>query len=198
MPIYVPGRRTRTGRMKKPKRRNAVAVLSLTAMVDMFTVLTVFLLQNYATTGEVIHISKEVKLPEAHSTKELKPSNVVVISNKHVMINNELIAEYLAVKEQQNWELPALKERVTALIEDGKKKESTLGNRVRKAMTVAKTKQEPKEDELPQYLKITIQADTKVDFLTVKKVMYTVTEAGIVEINFAVIKLPDEDKLPGS
>jgi biopolymer transport protein ExbD len=45
-------------------------------------------------------------------------------------------------------------------------------------------------------MKITIQADKSVDFLTVKKVMYTVTEAGIAEINFAVIKLPDEIKEP--
>lgn len=51
MPIHVPGHRNRSGRQKKPVKRNAVAVLSLTAMVDMFTVLTVFLLQNYASTG---------------------------------------------------------------------------------------------------------------------------------------------------
>ena len=197
MPIHVPGHRSRNGRMKKPKKRNAVATLSLTAMVDMFTVLTVFLLQNYATTGEVIHIAKEVKLPQAHTVKELKPSNVVVVSNERIMVNNEFIAEYIAVKEQQDWDLPELKKRVEALIEEGKKEEATLGSRVRKAMTDAKTGEEPEEDDIPQYMKITIQADKKVDFLTVKKVMYTVTEAGIAEINFAVIKLPDEDKTPG-
>lgn len=198
MPIHVPGHRNRSGRAKKAKKRNAVAVLSLTAMVDMFTVLTVFLLQNYATTGEVIFIPKEVKLPQAHTVKELKPSNVVVISSDRIMVNNDQVAEFQAVKEQQDWDIPALKDRVVALIEEGKKEESTLGSRVRKAMTDSKEPgaAEEEEDQVPQYMKITIQADKSVDFLTVKKVMYTVTEAGIAEINFAVIKLPDEIKEP--
>ena len=49
------------------------------------------------------------------------------------------------------------------------------------------------EEELDRHLKITISADKETDFLTVKKVMYTVTEAGIVEINFAVIKTVNEE-----
>jgi biopolymer transport protein ExbD len=42
---------------------------------------------------------------------------------------------------------------------------------------------------------MTIQADQKIDFLTLKKVMYTATEAGIVQINFAVLKLPDANEV---
>ena len=40
---------------------------------------------------------------------------------------------------------------------------------------------------------MTIQADKAIDFLTLKKIMYTVTEAGVFEINFAVLKR-EEDK----
>jgi biopolymer transport protein ExbD len=36
--------------------------------------------------------------------------------------------------------------------------------------------------------KVTIQADKGIDFLSVKKIMYTVSEAGAREINFAVMK----------
>jgi biopolymer transport protein ExbD len=194
MPIHVPGHRNRSGRQKKPVKRNAVAVLSLTAMVDMFTVLTVFLLQNYASTGEVISLPKEVKLPEAHTVKELKPSNVVVISPDKIMLNSEFIAEFRTVKEQNDWEVESLKSRVIKLIEEGRIAESNLGNKVRKAIEGAKSGDDPEVNEIPQYKKITIQADKKVDFLTVKKIMYTVTEAGIAEINFAVIKLPDPPK----
>jgi len=43
--IYTPGLRSRRGRAKGSKR-DAVAVLQLTAMVDLFTVLVVFLLQT--------------------------------------------------------------------------------------------------------------------------------------------------------
>ncbi len=191
MPIFIPGQRNRSGRRKKPMKRNVVAVLSLTAMVDMFTVLTVFLLQNYATTGEVISLPKEIKLPEAHTVKELKPSNVVVVATDQIMLNNEVIIPFSTVKEQQDWEIDVLKSKIMALIETSRKEEATLGNKVKKVIADAKTGEAPALNEIPQYKKITIQADRKVDFLTVKKVMYTVTEAGIAEINFAVIKLPE-------
>ena len=45
MAIYVPGKRDRRG-VRAGAKRNVVAVLQLTAMVDMFTVLVVFLLQK--------------------------------------------------------------------------------------------------------------------------------------------------------
>ena len=56
---------------------------------------------------------------------------------------------------------------------------------------VESTRGETEEDP-NAWSKVTIQADKGIDFLTVKKVMYTVTEAGAGEINFAVTKLPQE------
>ena len=44
---------------KRKNKRSVTAILSLTAMVDMFTVLVIFLLQNYSATGEVLFIPKE-------------------------------------------------------------------------------------------------------------------------------------------
>ena len=41
---------------KRKGKRDVTALLSLTAMVDMFTVLVIFLLQNYNTTGEILYI----------------------------------------------------------------------------------------------------------------------------------------------
>src|SRR3984885_6909303 len=102
MPIHVPGKRNRSGKLKVGKR-GAVAVLNMTAMVDMFTVLCVFLLQNYATTNQVLPMPEKVDLPAAHETKELKPSNVVMISNDGIVLNNIKVAEFRAVKEQEDW-----------------------------------------------------------------------------------------------
>lgn len=193
MAIYTPGRRNRHNKSKKGKKRSVVAVLQLTAMVDMFTVLTVFLLQNYATTGEVIYIPKEVKLPNAAAVKELHPSNVVVISTDDIMLNNQSLVTFTKVKEQEDWMIKELKEGLEKLIQEGEKEKLSLGNQIRKAVNETKTADgsSPK-DAVDQFRKITIQADKEVDFLTVKKVMFTVTEAGIFEINFAVIKKPGQ------
>ena len=62
MAIHVPGLRDRHGKVGGGKR-SAVAVLNMTAMVDMFTVLCVFLLQNYATTNQILPMPDKVELP---------------------------------------------------------------------------------------------------------------------------------------
>lgn len=190
MPIYVPGKRNRNGHVVSAKR-SAVAVLQLTAMVDMFTVLVVFLLQNYATTNQILPIEENVALPDASAVKELKPSNVVVLSKDGVRVNNVQIAPLEMVRAAEDWMVPGLKENIEKLIQEGEKKKKSLGEQLRKAMTDAKA-QDKKEDEVDDFRKITIQADKDLDFMTVKKVMYTATEAGIYEINFAVIKKSED------
>jgi biopolymer transport protein ExbD len=189
MPIHVPGKRNRHGKLNSGKR-SAVVALNMTAMVDMFTVLCVFLLQNYATTNQVLPMPEKVDLPAAHETKELKPSNVVVVSNDGVVINNIKVAEFRAVKEQEDWLIKSLDETIRKQIQDGDAKKSSLGSQLKDAVNTAKDVK--KKDEPDDYRKLTIQADKNVDFLTIKKVMFTVTEAGIQEINFAVLKKPSD------
>lgn len=191
MPISNPGVKFRRHRLlsrKASSKRELVALLSLTAMVDMFTVLVVFLLQNYKTDNVVLHIPRDVVLPKAYATKELKPSHVVTISPDHILLGKEKIATFEDVKEQKEWMIKAL---YAALKENMAKKKSELelglGTNLRKAI------KDPEEDkgkvnESPEWSKVTVQASEKTDFLTVKKIMYTVTEAGASEINFAVVK----------
>ena len=162
MPIHVPGHRVKR-RGSKPAKRNAVAVLQLTAMVDMFTVLVVFLLQNYASTNQILPISENIVLPKATSIEKLTPSFVVVLSKEKLSFNGEDIADFQSVKSQEEWVIEPLKIVPTA----GSNADVML---------------------LP-FEKLTLQADENIDFLTIKKVMYTLTEAGIKEINFAVIQI---------
>lgn len=193
MAIHVPGYRSRKGGVKSGKR-SAVAVLQLTAMVDMFTVMVVFLLQNYATTNQVLPISDKVDLPAAMEVKDLKPSNVVVISDEGVSFNSKIVATFDEVKTQEDWLLKNLETAVKDVIQEGQDKKNSLGTKIRDAVNEAKTGPQ-EEEEVDDFLKITIQADKGVDFLSVKKIMYTVTEAGVQEINFAVLKKPGEESV---
>lgn len=193
MPIHVPGKRDRHGN-KSSAKRSAVAVLSLTAMVDLFTVLVVFLLQNYATTGEILDIPEGVQLPNAHEVKELKPANVIIVSNKEIKLNNQVVAKYSDVKSQEDWEISGLKTKIEEAIRLGEEEKVDLTNRLKSAVDKIKVGDKATEEEVDSFRKITIQADKEIDFLTLKKVMYTATESGIFEINFAVLKSVDEKK----
>lgn len=197
MAIHIPGKRDRRGRAT-PNKRSVVAVLSLTAMVDLFTVLVVFLLQNYNETGEVIEIPKGVSLPEAQQTRALPPANVIVISTEDILFNGKPVAQYNEVRDQQDWEVVGVLDNVRRAIEEGQEQKESLRGKIKQAVQKAQSQKsalvegEEAVPEVDEFRKITIQADRDVDFLTMKKVMYSVTEAGIIEINFAVIQQPEE------
>lgn len=192
MAIFRPGERHRYHNIlsKRKGKRDVTALLSLTAMVDMFTVLVIFLLQNYNATGEILYIPKEVVLPKAASVRELKPSHVVTISNKEIFLDKEVVATFDEVKGQEDWMIAKLKDQLVDALQKSKaEQESKLQNKIR---DVVETARGETEEDPNAWSKVTVQADKGVDFGTVKKVMYTVTEAGASEINFAVMKLPQE------
>lgn len=189
MPIHPPGERYRYNKhLRKQKgKREVAAVLQLTAMVDMFTVLVVFLLQNYNVTGQVLYIPKEVVLPKAERIKELKPAVVVTISEKELLIDKDVILTGEQVRSQESWMLEPLHKRlITALALAKEEHEKNIQKQLQSVVVSARG-EESQKDPTP-WNKVTIQADKGIDFLTVKKVMYTVTEAGAGEINFAVTK----------
>lgn len=189
MAIHRPGERHRYHNIlsKRKGKRGVTAVLSLTAMVDMFTVLVIFLLQNYNATGEILYIPKEVTLPKASTVKELKPAFVVTISNKEILLDKNVVATFEEVRaNNDDWMIKRLHDELqTALQKAQVEQESKLQNQIRDAVDTTRGQ---KEQDPNAWKKVTIQADKGVDFLTVKKVMYTVTEAGAGEINFAVTK----------
>lgn len=187
MPILIPGKRDRQGRLSR-KGRSAVATLQLTAMVDLFTVLAVFLLQNYGSTGAVISIPKEVELPKATATKELKPSSVVTVSKKEISINNTKIASYLEIQQNKDWLIKDLKNEIQKIIQKEKQnKKTTKGNLVSMIKNQKSKNSNSNQEKIDSFLKLTIQADKNVEYLTVKKVIYTAMESGIREVNFAVL-----------
>ena len=189
MAIHKPGERFRYHNIlsRRKKGRSVVALLSLTAMVDMFTVLVVFLLQNFSTPNVLIYIPPEVDLPKAESTKDLQPAFVVTISKNEIYLDKEVIAKNSDVQAQEDWLIKPLHEGlVEGLALSKAQYEQNLKNRIRNVVDSAKG--EESEDPELNWNKVTIQSDKTIDFLTVKKVMYTITEAGAGEINFAVTK----------
>jgi biopolymer transport protein ExbD len=188
MAIFQPGVKFRKSKLlsKNKSKRDVTAILSLTAMVDMFTVLVIFLLQNYNVTGQVIFLPKEVTLPKAQQIKELVPSVVVTISTKEVLLEKTPILSMEELQGQAEWMVQPLFDQVRSALQKAKTDfEANVQSQLQRAVVTARG------DEMKDPLawnKVTIQADKGIDFLSVKKIMYTVSEAGAREINFAVMK----------
>jgi biopolymer transport protein ExbD len=124
--------------------------------------------------------------------KELRPAHVVVVSKEHIMLDKETVATFAQVKEQQDWKIEPLAQRLQAVFKEADDKRAALMNQVRKAVEETRPDNVQKDDPMDDR-RITVQADKTIDFLTVKKVMLTITDAGASEINFAVIR--DESEL---
>ena len=183
MPIYAPG--IRKGRYVQSMKRDVVAVLQLTAMVDMFTVLVVFLLQNYASTNQILPISEKIELPQAKEVKDLKPSHVVILSDGIVTLNENVLGALNEETSEEQWVFSPLKEKMEELLEISQSGGSSF--------LLAQLRQIQKNLEDESVIKqapfrVTIQADEKTNFADVKKIMYTLTDAGVKEMNFAVIR----------
>ncbi|MEQ1722840.1 MAG: biopolymer transporter ExbD [Pseudobdellovibrio sp.] len=188
MAIFRPGQRHRNHNILKRRgnKRSTTAILSLTAMVDMFTVLAIFLLQNYNMTGEILYIPKEVTLPKANRVLELKPSLVVTVSSKEILIDRTVVATFDEVKNSKNWVIVNLRDQARVLLEKAKsEQDAKLQNKLEKVVnkTVGNDTEDPNA-----WKKVTIQADKSIDYLTLKKIMYSIYEAGGGPINFAVAK----------
>lgn len=83
---------------QKGKRKRALLVgLTLTSMVDMFSLLVIFLLQTFSTSPELLAITKGVTLPVASTGQELKDAPVLSISTDGVYLDQKLLGTADAV-----------------------------------------------------------------------------------------------------
>jgi biopolymer transport protein ExbD len=73
------------------RRRVMIAGLTLTSMVDMFSLLVIFLLQTFSTSPELVMVTKGMTLPSAITSRELDDAPVLSISSEGVFLDQHLI-----------------------------------------------------------------------------------------------------------
>lgn len=198
MAIYTPGVKFRNSKLLSKKRggREMVALLSLTAMVDMFTVLVIFLLQNYNAEGLIVNTPKDLILPEAKVILELKPAVLVTVSEEGVFVDENQATTLEEIRAQKEWMVANLYYKTKDALAEAKAKaqEGALKKlkKVVQAQPQVDAKSEDSAEDLEAWRNITIQADKQMDILTLKKIMATLSEAGAGRINFAVLKKKEE------
>lgn len=148
-------------------KKTTYAELNLTSMVDMLTILVVFLLQTFSASGELLTVSKNITLPEAINFKDLEQAPIIAISRDAVTLNGEAKADSaeLARENTIDWKIPQLHDDLVVLKNNFKLLH-------------------PNADEWKGL--VIVQADKQVDFKVIKKVMYTCAVAGYANVNFAV------------
>jgi biopolymer transport protein ExbD len=177
MPIKKPGTqhlksvklKFARAKLKKKAGRSVDSALNLTPMIDMFVVLTIFLLMTFSTSGEILFIQKDIELPTATRTEELEQAPAIIIGSGQVVCEGKAVGRMDDIAEDENFEIADLSE---------------ILNNLKKQFTSLHPNQTFAG-------KIIIQADKTVTFRVLKKVMFTCTSVGYTNINFAVMPVGD-------
>ena len=176
MAIVTPGKRP-SKRFLKSKvmggkfakgKRSANAELQLTSMVDMFTLLVIFLLANFNANGDVLFMSKEIQLPSASHGTELERAPVVAITDNFIGLEGQKVVDVDQIAHDEILNIQQLEDN----LRDLKKREEFVH-------------QLDKEHQFQG--KVNIQADKKTHFKIIKRVMYSCAMAGYGNINFAIL-----------
>lgn len=153
----------RMKRMSRAKKHRA-ASLSLTSLMDVFTILVLYLLVNQST-GTVLEPPKDVKLPE--SVVESKPRETLVIS-----VSDEQVV------------IPGLEPLLVSDIMAGN---SEVVEPIRERLAEIKASVinvgDPATDTSNE---VTIMGNRAIPFKVLKRIMTSCTAAGYTKISLAV------------
>jgi biopolymer transport protein ExbD len=179
MPIVRPGRhparRFERSRVLGGKvvrgRRSGNADLNVVPMVDIMVMLVLFLLQQFSSTGEVLYLQKDIKLPEARHGQAIEAAPVIALSAEHLVLSGRKVADLAALEKDPFLAIPALEER---LRDERKRWEFVHQN-------------DPDRHRAWKG-EVNLQADVRVPFRIVKRVMYSAAQAGYPSVNFATLE----------
>lgn len=157
---------------KSHGRKGGDVYLNVTAMVDMMMVLVIFLVMNFNASGEMLFLSKDIKMPKAENGDEVTRVPIVAISNKNQLYFEGVILTDLnnIDPNDPNWRIAELEEK---LVEQRQKFE----------MVAKRDFENPEEDPTTT---VNVQADKDTDFKLLKRVLYTCEQSGFGRIRLAV------------
>jgi biopolymer transport protein ExbD len=180
MPIHAPGPRLGSSITMKHLGLNTAygrahsvnPYLNLTAMVDMMTMLVVFLLSTFSATGELAMTQKGIELPSALNDKELSVAPIITITRDTVAFKGDSVADPKALIEDQSaeWKIPELFDRLQL------------------------EKFNFEKQDMPEATKqklrglVVLQADKSVTSKVLNRVMKTAYAAEYTEVMFAITK----------
>jgi biopolymer transport protein ExbD len=168
----------RRERRKARERAGEIKELNITAMMDMMTIILVFLLKSYQASTLNVNVGEEMKIPV--STTQLHPQEnvAVTISMKEVAVGDRAI-------------LPLANGIIPAAAKEGGKAEAFYVGRVYDALKkeVDRQKYIARYNPNQPFLgRVNVIADKRIPYRTLMEVLYTAGQAELGEYKFMVLK----------
>lgn len=157
------------GRVRPVRQPHIFTSLNLTSLIDLFTILVLFLLFNMASGGEVIPSSQKIKLPESISQTVPKAAVTIIITEDNITVEGVTVGSVKKVLNDQDLIVPDLKKELDFHANKAKKISAAMGTQVFEG-------------------KVTILGDRQLPFKLLEKIMFTCSQAEFSDISLAVIQ----------
>lgn len=133
----------------------------LTSLIDVMTILLVFLIKSFSVEGNLVTPSPDLELPFSSAEKPPKPVCSIEITRTNVIGDGVVLAEVDGIADSDSLMIPPVHDWLVS-------KKSACG------------------DSLSRELMI--QSDKEVEFDIVKKVMYSCSKAGFSDFSVLVLE----------
>jgi len=154
---------------RKARKYGEPVGFSLTSMMDIMTIILVFMIKQVDTEGQLITTAENLVLPNSTSTKVPKEVSLgLVVDQSWVLVDGQRVVETKTVREQDSLLVEALD---VVLIE---KRE------IEKAAMIARGESDEGGGN------IIVQLDKNTDYDIMYKVMATCGKSGFTNVAFAV------------
>jgi len=172
--------------VKTPQRVTKEEALNITSMMDLMTIILVFLLKSYSTQDISIAGDSDLQLPSSTSTKDPELAVNLVVSGRQIVVDGVPVLQLTKVPDEEN---PG--KELVAVPEDEKKGQliPTLFDRLTEKAESAKAIAEASGSSEHEFKgRILLQCDKKLPFSVIREVMYTAGQAQFGEFKFVVYK----------
>ena len=139
-------------------------------MIDIFSVLVVFLLKSFSTEGMILTVAPDLKLPASTSQTPPKAASVVAVTNEWLLLDGKRVVTLSEVISSKELLIPELA--------NGLKHIRAISDRVGEISNNWGFKGT-----------IAIEGDREIPYLVLKKVLYTCGQIGYTDMMLAVYKL---------
>ncbi len=142
-------------------------------MMDILTVLLLFLLKSFVAEGEVVTPAPGVALPESHSELTPEASLVIAVAGDRISIGDQVVV--------------ALDGSVDGGLGEGLDIEP-LARHLQQARQQQMHLARSRGEEEQWRGKVTIQGDRNMSFAVLQRVMFTCNQSGFDDVALAVIR----------
>ncbi len=141
----------------------------LTSLIDVMTILLIYLLKSFSSEGEIVTLSKNLMLPESSASKKPHLTVVLTVNNQFILVEGTKIVDVDKALLSDNLVIPEL--------------DTWLENR----RTITQNN-DLYTDKKKFSGDVTIQADKRIRFRLLKKIMYTCGQQEYNNFSLAVQK----------